>query len=165
MGEQSEPSDPQPSAPSLPPPDAAPVLSWRVWRAQEAPLRTLLVTMLIVVIVVLALVYYGSIMALTAVLILFLALNSYYLPTTCTLDAQGITTDKTLYRYTRRWNEFRSFVRTVNGVVVSPFSNWTYLDNFRGIHLLLPRDPKPVLDYLAQKLPEKKRKARPAPSG
>jgi hypothetical protein len=40
---------------------------------------------------------------------------------------------------------------------VSPFAAWTYLDNFRGIHLLLPRDPKPVLDYLAQRLPEKKK--------
>jgi hypothetical protein len=156
MEEESQPSGPQPPAPGI----EHATLSWRIWRAQETPVRTMLVTMLIVAIVVVALVYYGLIMAVAAVLILFLALNSYYLPTTYVLDQQGITVNKAMFRYTRRWNEFRSFVRTSGGVVVSTFSNWTYLDNFRGIHLLLPLDPKPVLDYLKQRLPEKTRTAK-----
>lgn len=123
-------------------------------------MRTLFVTLFIIAVIVIALAYYGPVMGLVALLVLFLALNSYYLPTTYTLDEKGITTDKLLFHYTRGWKEFRSYVRTSGGVVASPFRNWTYLDNFRGIHLLLPRDPKPVLDYLAQRLPEKKKTRR-----
>lgn len=132
-------------------------LSWRIFRAQETPVRTILVTLFVIAVIVIALLYYGPIMGLVALLVLFLALNSYYLPTTYTLNERGITTDKLLFHYTRGWSEFRSYVRTSGGVVVSPFRNWTYLDNFRGIHLLLPRDAKPVLDYLTQRLPEKKK--------
>jgi hypothetical protein len=152
-----------PDAPAENPPvadEASPTpapLSWRVFRARETPVRTLFVTLFVIAVLVIALAYYGLAMCLVALLVLFLALNSYYLPTTYTLNEKGITTDKLLFHYTRGWNEFRSHVRTSGGVVVSPFRNWTYLDNFRGIHLLLPRDPKPVLDYLAQRLPEKKK--------
>jgi len=142
--------------PRLPTPELRP-LSWRIFRAQETPVRTLFVTLFVIAVIVIALWYYGPIMGLVSLLVLFLALNSYYLPTTYTLDQKGITTDKLLFHYTRGWNEFRSYVRTSGGVVVSPFRNWTYLDNFRGIHILLPRDPKPVFDYLAQRLPEKKK--------
>jgi len=138
----------------------SPALSWRVFRAGEAPARTLLVTAFLIAVVVIAGVYYGPLMGFVAVLVLFLALNTYYLPTTYTFDQRGITTDKLLFHYTRGWNEFRSFVRTSGGVVVSPFKSWTYLDNFRGIHLLLPRDPKPVLDYLSGRLPEKQKESR-----
>jgi hypothetical protein len=149
-----EPSPDNPPAAAQPP--SAP-LSWRIFRAQETPVRTLLVTLFVIAVIVIAARYYGPVMGFVALLVLFLALNSYYLPTAYTLNEAGITTDKLLFHYTRGWNEFRSYVRTSGGVVVSPFRNWTYLDNFRGIHLLLPRDAKPVLDYLAQRLPEKKK--------
>ena len=120
-------------------------------------MRTLLVTMFNMVVIVISAVYYGPLMGFVALLALFAALNTYYLPVTYTLDQDGVATDKILFHYRRRWGEFRSFVRTSGGVVLSPFRAWTYLDNFRGIHLLLPADPKPVLDLIAQHLPEKKK--------
>jgi hypothetical protein len=155
--EQLMPPEPNPESQSATDQPSPASLSWRIFRAQETPVRTLIVTLFVIVVIVIALLYYGPIMGFVALLVLFLALNSYYLPTTYTLNEKGMTTDKLLFHYTRGWKEFRSYVRTSGGVVVSPFRNWTYLDNFRGIHLLLPHDPKPVLDYLAQRLPEKKK--------
>jgi hypothetical protein len=134
-----------------------------VFRAKETPTRTILVSLFILAILVfVALVYREPLMVFLAILVFALALNSYYLPTRYTLDADGVTIDKYIYHYSRRWSDFRSFVRTTGGLVLSPFSNWTYLDNFRGIHLLLPKDPAPVLKYLAGRLPQKKRPSRNA---
>ena len=158
-------TDPQPLTTDLQPPvpDPRPLtpdpspLTWRIFRARETPVRTLLVTMFNIVVIVISVVYYGPLMGFIALLVLFAALNTYYLPVTYTLDQEGVATDKIMFHYRRRWGEFRSFVRTSGGVVLSPFRAWTYLDNFRGIHLLLPADPKSVLDFIAQHLPEKKR--------
>jgi hypothetical protein len=111
---------------------------------------------ILAVLVIVAVSYRNPLMVLLAILIFAVALNGFFLPTVYTLDRNGITTDKKVLRYTRRWNEFRSFFRTSGGVVVSPFRDRTFLDNFRGIHLLLPEDPTQVLDYLAARLPEKK---------
>ena len=144
-------------------PDTAGVqpLTWLVFRAKETPRKTVLASILILAILVfVAVAYKDVLMVLLAILIFALALNSYFLPTRYTLDVNSVTIDKQFFRYARRWSEFRSFVRTSGGVVISPFSNWTYLDNFRGIHLLLPRDPTAVLKYLADRLPEKKRQKK-----
>jgi len=118
--------------------------------------------LILAILVFVAAAYREPLMVLLAILVFALALNSYFLPTRYTLNAESITVDKMLYSYSRRWNEFRSFVRTSGGVVISPFSNWTYLDNFRGIHLLLPVDPAPVLTYIALHLPEKRRRVKGA---
>jgi hypothetical protein len=136
-----------------------PVLTWEVFRARENPRKTIFaVAFILLVVTIVAVTYQHPLMVLVTVAVFALALNSYFLPTTYTLDQNGITTDKLLFRYTRRWNEFRTFIRTTGGVVISPFRHFTYLDNFRGLHLLLPKDPQPVLKYLAGRLPEKTRR-------
>jgi hypothetical protein len=138
-----------------------PVLTWEVWRAKDNPRRTTLaVAFILLTLLIVELVYHDIFLVMLAILVLGLALNSYFLPTTYTFDQNGIKTDKRFYQYTRRWSEFRSFIRTTGGVVVSPFSSWTYLDNFRGVHLLLPKDPEPVFKYLANRLTEKHRPIR-----
>jgi hypothetical protein len=143
------------------PPEDLPTLTWRVFRAKETPRRTVLtVAFILLILAIVAVSYRDPLWVLLALVVLFLALNGYFLPTTYTFDRRGITTDKLLFRYTRRWNEFRSFFRTTGGIVVSPFTTWSYLDNFRGVHLLLPEDSEPILAYLAQRLPEKKREPK-----
>jgi len=148
------------TVPDFPPQPPAP-LSWRVFRAQENPRKTILAGVFIaVILVIVALGYRNVIMVLFAVLVFALTLNSYFLPITYTFDDKGVTTDKLLFRHTRPWTEFRSFFRTTGGIVVSPFKTWSYLDNFRGIHLLLPKDPQPILDNLAARLPQKTKPSR-----
>jgi hypothetical protein len=139
-----------------------PTLTWSVFRAKENMRRTILAVGFILAVVIFVAVAYHPMMALLAILVFALALNSYFLPTTYTFDQNGITTDKTFFRYTRRWSEFRGYIRTTGGVVISPFRHWTYLDNFRGLHLLLPQDPEPVLKYLADRLSVKQRPSRKA---
>jgi hypothetical protein len=74
------------------------------------------------------------------VVVLFLALNTYFLPVTYTLTDKGIEVDKRLFTARYEWKQFRRWIRTSGGIVISPFSRKNYLDNFRGVHLLLPAD-------------------------
>lgn len=85
-----------------------------------------------------------------AVIVLFAALHTYFLPITFTFDKDGVTVDKRLFSYKYPWSRFRRYFRTTGGVVLSPFARRTFLDNFRGVHLLLPQDPGQILAYLEE---------------
>ena len=123
-------------------------VTWSVHRLRESPGKSVVVGVFLAVCLVFSWFAFGPGLSLVALLVFALALNTWYLPTTCTFDRDGITVDKRLFSHTYPWDQFRRFFRTTGGVVVSPFSRRTFLDTFRGVHLLLPEDPQPVLDYL-----------------
>ncbi len=126
-------------------------INWRVHRAREAPVRTAIAAVFVTAFLVFSLWYFGPLLALAALLVLAVALHTYFLPISYTLDSSGITVDKRAFKHTYPWEQFRRFFRTTGGVVISPFSRRTFLDTFRGVHLLLPEDPGPVLDYLERR--------------
>ncbi len=107
--------------------------------------------------------FFGILLALIALLVLFAALHTYFLPIRYTLAQDGITVDKRIFSHTYPWDQFRAYFRTSGGVVISPFSRRTFLDNFRGVHLLLPEDPTEVLTYLGHRFPV--RQPKPDPEG
>jgi len=126
-------------------------LTWSVHRARETPGKTGAAFAFIVVYVVLAFWVFGPLLALLAALVFFLALNAYFLPITYTFTDKGIVVDKRLYKANYEWKQFRRWFRTTGGIVISPFSHRTYLDNFRGVHLLLPDDPASIVAYLEKR--------------
>ncbi|MEO0085152.1 MAG: hypothetical protein ABIK37_00835 [candidate division WOR-3 bacterium] len=130
-------------------PAAAPAeVAWTVHRARETPVKTAVVSLFIAAFIGLSLVAFGPALALVALIALFVALHTYYLPITYTLSARGVEIDKRIFSYTYEWSRFRRWFRTSGGVVLSPFTEKTFLDNFRGVHLLLPRDPSAVIACL-----------------
>jgi hypothetical protein len=126
-------------------------LTWTVHRAKEEPGKTAIVVSFIGMFLVFSAVFFGPVLALLAALILFIALNSYFLPVTVVFSDAGIDIDKRLFRTHYDWKQFRRWMRTSGGIVLSPFSRRNYLDNFRGIHLLLPADPSTVIAYLERR--------------
>ncbi|MBM3313941.1 hypothetical protein FJY70_05065 [candidate division WOR-3 bacterium] len=133
-------------------------LSWTIHRARETPTKTVIVTLFIVAFVGFSWVVFGPALGALGVVVLFLATNTYFLPITYTLDQRGIEVDKRLFTARYEWKQFRRWFRTSGGIVVSPFSRRSFLDNFRGVHLLLPADPQPICAYLQQRF------APPAPN-
>jgi len=123
-------------------------VAWTVHRAGEARVKATLVGVLLLAVVAFGWWYAGPLLALVAVVVLFASLHTFFLPITYTMDKEGVTVDKRLFRYTYPWDRFRRWFRTTGGVVVSPFSRRTFLDNFRGVHLLLPDEPGPVIAFL-----------------
>jgi len=117
-------------------------LSWTVHRARETPRKTVVVGVFILAFVGFSWAVFGPMLGMLAVVVLFLALNTYFLPITYTFTDKGIEVDKQLFTARYEWKQFRRWIRTSGGIVLSPFSRKNYLDNFRGVHLLLPADKR-----------------------
>ena len=115
-------------------------LSWTVHRAKETPTKTIVASVFILGFVAFSWAVFGPMLGILALVVLFLALNTYFLPITYTLADKGIEVDKRLFTARYEWKQFRRWFRTTGGIVISPFSRKNYLDNFRGVHLLLPAD-------------------------
>ena len=121
-------------------------LSWTVHRAKETPRKTVVVSLFILVFVGFSWVAFGPMLGMLAVVVLFVALNTYFLPVTYTFTDKGIEVDKRFFTARYEWKQFRRWLRTSGGIVISPFSRKNYLDNFRGVHLLLPADKQGTLN-------------------
>lgn len=127
-------------------------IEWRVYPAREHPGRTVAASLFLVAFHVAVLKTYGWGWMLVAFAAFFLALNTYFLPSRYALDDDGILVDRGYYRNRRKWNEFRRVIVVKNGVVISPFSRKNFLDNFRGLHLLLPKGRKDIVEFIERKL-------------
>ncbi len=114
-------------------------ITWEVHRAKENPVKTLLVGIFIVLFLLFTLLAFGSILTVIAILVLGTATHTYFLPITYTFNEIGVTIDKRIFSYTYEWSRFRRFFLTTGGIVLSPFERPNFLDNFRGVHLLLPK--------------------------
>jgi len=86
-----------------------------------------------------------------ALVVLFAATHTYFLPITYCLSNNGVTVNKRIFTYTYEWSRFRRYFRTSGGIVLSPFSRHNFLDNFRGVHLLLPPDDQDIVAYLEKR--------------
>jgi hypothetical protein len=131
-------------------------ISWQTHKAKETPKKTLFVLIFIIVFAVFLIIFYGLFWALLALIILFLSLNAYFLPTTYTLTDNGIIIDKKLFSNKLEWSRFRKYYMTTNGIVLSPFTQKSFLDNFRGVHLLLPKQhSEEIVIFIKNKLDKK----------
>jgi hypothetical protein len=131
-------------------------ISWQAHKAKETPKKTLFVLIFIIVFAVFLIIFYGLFWALLALIILFLSLNAYFLPTTYTLTDNGIIIDKKLFSNKLEWSRFRKYYMTTNGIVLSPFTQKSFLDNFRGVHLLLPKQhSEEIVIFIKNKLDKK----------
>ncbi len=129
-------------------------ITWTVHRAREHHLKTALVLLFILLFTIFTYFSLGLSLAIIALTVLAVATHTYFLPVSFQLNSRGITIDKKIFQYTYEWERFRRFYLTSGGVVLSPFTRYNFLDNFRGVHLLLPQNPEPILNYLRQRFPE-----------
>ncbi len=128
-------------------------ISWKVHRAKETPKKTLYVSILLGAFLFILILFYGLAWAILAAIVLFASLNAYFLPTTYTLTDTEILVDKKLFKNKLEWSRFRKYYITTTGIVLSPFTKRNFLDNFRGIHLLLPKENnEEIINFIKKKL-------------
>jgi hypothetical protein len=129
------------------------MITWQVHRAKETPQKTLYVSILLGAFIIFLLFFYGLAWALLAIIVLFASLNSYFLPTTYILNDIEIIVDKKLFKNKLEWSRFRKYYITTTGIVLSPFTKRNFLDNFRGVHLLLPKEnAEEIINFIKNKL-------------
>lgn len=88
-----------------------------------------------------------------AFIVLVVACNRFYFPTRYELTAEGITAGFPLKTIQYRWAEIRRFVYDHSGGFLSPRARGSFLDEYRGISLLFPRDSGRIIQTIRDQLP------------
>lgn len=123
-------------------------MGWRSLPIKEHPRRSVFL-----IIFLLALIYgiypFGIYWVVLSVAFICLNVNSYFLPTNYLMDDNGITVKGVLLGRTKKWDEFKSYYKDKNGVLLSPFDKPSRLENFRGIYVRFNKNSKEVMDFIS----------------
>ncbi len=127
--------------------------SWRVWLLVEHPWKGLLAAAVSIFTVWFAVSLSGSAwLGGFAAFILLASLSHFFLPTRYALDEKAVRVSNLLYWRRRAWSEFRGFARSGSRLKLLTLPPGSRLDNYRGMLLMLPADPEPVLRYVRERL-------------
>jgi energy-coupling factor transporter transmembrane protein EcfT len=134
-------------------------ISWQVHKAKESLVKTIF-TLIIIILFIVFIFFFGKeyriLWIILSLIVLFATLNAYFLPTTYTITDTEIIIDKKLFINKLEWSRFRKYYLTTTGIVLSPFTKRNFLDNFRGVHLLLPKEnPQEIINFIKNKLDKK----------
>ena len=83
-----------------------------------------------------------------SIVVLGAALNRFYLPSRFTIDADGITARFPLRTQRFRWQDVRRFVIDEHGGYLSTRSTRSWLDAYRGLHILFGNQRNAVIDRI-----------------
>jgi hypothetical protein len=89
---------------------------------------------------------------LLSVVILVSSLAPFFFPTTYTLRDDCIIVRSLLRRFSKQWAFFRSYYPDKNGVLLSPFSSPSRLENFRGVYIMFSRNRSEVVNFIRKKM-------------
>jgi len=111
------------------------LLKWRSHPVRHGGKRLWVVAGALVIFPVGLTVLYGPFYGFLALVILGGSMAAYFLPTDYAFYTGGV--ESTFLGVHRRftWEQFRSFYRDRNGVLLSPFPQPSRLENFRGVYL------------------------------
>ena len=128
------------------------LLRWRSHPVTRGGRRLLWVAAVLIVMPGGLLILYGPFYALLALLILGSSLGTYFLPTDYAAFAGGL--ESRFLGVTRRfkWGQFRSFYPDSNGVLLSPFTRPSRLENFRGLYLRFDGHQDEVLRLVRERM-------------
>lgn len=121
---------------------------WKVHPACEDRRKLILALVIIVPVLAWLWISAGPFWAILGLLLIFLSLVSFFLPTEYSIDDDGIRIKRLIYTQYRPITEFKKIYILHNGILFSPFKKKTFLNNFRGVFLLFPKDRNPLLSYL-----------------
>jgi hypothetical protein len=131
-------------------------MNWTIHPAKRNLSKTVLSAAFIVAFVVIVAVFYGLFWGLFGLIILFVSVHSYFFPTAYDVNDEEIKIKNIFMTQKRKLSEFRRVYEGKNGVLLSPFRRKTFLNQFRGVFVLLPEEKERVLNFLRARIePEK----------
>ncbi len=129
-------------------------MKWKIHPAKENMTKTVLSALFIVVFIIFIAFSYNPYWALLGLIFLVASLHSYYFPTTYEFTEEEIIIKTIFSTHKRKLKEFKKIYIGKNGVLLSPFRYKTFLNNFRGVFLLLPKERDEIIDFIKNKLNE-----------
>lgn len=122
--------------------------NWRAHPARERGGRTALAVLLIGALAAVIGFQFGWLWAAGAAALLLLSLNRFFLASRFTIDEQGITARYPLRRQRLRWRDVRRFVSDQNGGYLSTRAQPSWIDAYRGMHLLFGAQREAVIQRI-----------------
>lgn len=96
--------------------------------------------------------FQSPVWAAAACLILLAALNRFFFPSRFMIDADGITARYMLRSQQVRWDDIRRFVQDDRGGYISTRAKRSWLDAYRGMHILFGAHREAVIERIRARL-------------
>jgi hypothetical protein len=129
-------------------------MTWTVHPAKENTTKTVISLVFISVLLLYVFIFWGLVWGALGLVFLFVALQSYYFPTRYELTDEQVLVKGIFVSQKRKLAEFKKIYVGKNGVLLSPFKHKTFLNNFRGIFLFLPRERDKIVAFLKERMGE-----------
>jgi hypothetical protein len=114
---------------------------------------TILTTIFLIICVILVwLISFSPFLVGLAIVILFGSLTGFYFPTRYYFYDDHVLIKTTIQALRKDWSLFRSYYPDRNGVLLSPFSHPTRLENFRGTYVKFERNRDRVMEIVRSKI-------------
>ncbi len=123
-------------------------MNWTVHPAKRNLSKTVLSASFIAAFVIVVGVFYGIFWSFFGFIILFVSVHSYFFPTAYSINDEEVVIKNIFMTQKRKLSEFRRVYVGKNGVLLSPFRRKTFLNQFRGVFLLLPEQNDEILEFL-----------------
>lgn len=123
-------------------------MKWSVHPANDNFIKTIFSLIFIVGFLVFVSIFYGVFWSILGFIILFVSLYSYFFPSHYEVNQEQVIIRNIFLAQRRRLAEFKKVYRGKNGILLSPFKRKTFLNQFRGVFLLLPRERQEIENYV-----------------
>ena len=130
-------------------------MKWTVHPAKRDLTKTIVSGCFIVAFIVLVGIFYGIFWSVFGFVVLFVSLHSYFFPTSYEIDDNEVMVKNIFMTQKRKLSEFRKVYIGRNGTLLSPFRRKTFLNQFRGVFLLLPHDREHIVEFLRERIEKK----------
>jgi len=134
--------------------DETPIeLKWTVHPAKKNLKLSISITIFLVILCISIYISFDSLsLSLLSAIFLFGSLSPFFLPTTYLLCDKGIIV-KTIFREIyNEWIFFKRYYIDRNGILLSPFSYKTRLENFRGLYVRFDGNKEQIIDFIKSKI-------------
>lgn len=129
------------------------MIEWSVHPFKRNYLKSAILLIFLIIVLLLVYILYQSLtLVIVASGLLFISLLKFFSVTWYRLTDDGITIITPFGTTTKRWTDYQSFWPDKNGVLLSPFSEKSRLENFRGVYLLFNNNSETVIEFIKQKI-------------
>lgn len=129
------------------------LLSWSTHPAKARPVVTMLVVIFLLILAgVVYLLTFSAIFTVIAALVLYGSLTQYFTKTTFEFTDTKVRVKYVVNKIEKEWKQYRSYYPDKNGVLLSPFTSPSRLENFRGLYLRFAGNKEQVMEIVRQKI-------------
>lgn len=154
MSEIQQNKDSQDTTDSYVSQQSTPALSWTVHPVVENPKKSVLLLLFLTIVLSIIYVSFKSIVLLfLSACLLIGPLYKYFLPYNYQCELDILTVSTCCSNTNRSWDTFRSSYVDKSGILLSPFSKPTRLENFRGIYVRFGKHPpEDIVNYIQTRI-------------